>query len=253
MIFFIRDCVYWLFSWIRIKPLYYLCRVYVHAYDGENCPNSGINGEYKYLKKQAHKNLLCFDVGGNIGDYTEKLLEFNKDTIVHTFEPDPKNWKILNEKQFFGKVVLNQLALGETQGRLRLYQGDVFSSFHHSSFNDNGVVDVEVDTLDNYCRINNITRIDLLKIDVEGHELSVLKGASNLLSNYCVRNIQFEFGSPALAARVYFKDIYDYLCSFENCQIYKVTNRGLIFIEKYEESLEHIGLANFIAKFEKSR
>ena len=52
------------------------------------------------------------------------------------------------------------------------------------------IIKVKTNTLDNFCKIKKIKRVDLLKIDVEGSELDVLRGAKKLLNS--VNIIQLE-------------------------------------------------------------
>ena len=61
----------------------------------------------------------------------------------------------------------------------------------------------------------NISKIDFLKIDVEGNELSVLKGAKSLLSQGAIDFIQIEFGHGARAARIYLHDIVNFIKEYE--------------------------------------
>ena len=58
---------------------------------------------------------------------------------------------------------------------------------------------IKLDTLDNYCKDNKIVHIHALKIDVEGFELDVLKGARNMLKNKAIDFIQFELSDTFLA------------------------------------------------------
>ena len=57
---------------------------------------------------------------------------------------------------------------------------------------------VRVETLDAYCRERGIAQIDYLKLDAEGHELSILKGAQELLVQKRIQALSFEFGLPQL-------------------------------------------------------
>jgi FkbM family methyltransferase len=53
---------------------------------------------------------------------------------------------------------------------------------------------VQTTTIDEYCDSNNIQQIDLLKIDVEGAEYQVIKGASRMMREHRIRCVVFEFG-----------------------------------------------------------
>ena len=55
----------------------------------------------------------------------------------------------------------------------------------------NNVTTVQVETLDNYCQRNSISKIDLLKIDTQGYDLEVLRGAKQMLSEHRIIEITF--------------------------------------------------------------
>ena len=78
-------------------------------------------------------------------------------------------------------------------------------SFHgHHSLGDTSVsptvekIDVEVDTVDRYCASNGIERIDFLKIDVEGFEEDVLRGATTMLKRKSVGIVLFNWRQTIL-------------------------------------------------------
>jgi len=65
----------------------------------------------------------------------------------------------------------------------------------------------------NYCTDNNTSTVDILKIDVEGHEYNVLDGATKMIQNHAIKNIIFEFGTHQLASHHYFKLFWDFFNS----------------------------------------
>jgi FkbM family methyltransferase len=139
---------------------------------------------------------VVFDVGANVGDFTEFVLAYQPWAIVHAFEPLPSAFAVLQRR--FGEypgIYCNQAALGSSQCVLPL---NVSSYDQASSFLPNGkilesrvygidfsmtnTIDVPVDTLANYAIKGEIKRIRLLKLDVQGFEIEVLKGAEAILS-----------------------------------------------------------------------
>lgn len=104
---------------------------------------------------------------------------------------------------------------------------------------------IKIITLDNFCVDNNINHIHYLKLDVEGHELSVLKGAKNTFSSAKIDWIQFEFGGCNIDSRTYFRDFFDLLSP--NYNIYRLVRNGLVPINRYHETLEIFTTTNFIA------
>ena len=87
--------------------------------------------------------------------------------------------------------------------------------------------------------------IDFVKIDVEGHELEVLKGMKNLLSQYSVGSIQFEYGGTFIDARVFLKDIWELFRDLRY-EFYKVFPNNLMKIERYNQSLETFQYQNWL-------
>jgi FkbM family methyltransferase len=72
-------------------------------------------------------------------------------------------------------------------------------------------IDVPCVTLDQFCTDEGNDAIDLLKIDVEGHELSVLRGASGLLSAGQIGFVQFEMSPAWIETHTFLRDILDAL------------------------------------------
>ncbi|MCJ8275731.1 MAG: FkbM family methyltransferase, partial [Bdellovibrionales bacterium] len=144
------------------------------------------------LFRLVKHNSFCLDIGANIGFFTS-LMSY-KGAIVNSFEPHPKIFERLNKNcKNLNNVTCHQKALSDKKGKLSLYIPNKFSSNEGiASLNpqeDSAEISVEVETLDN---LFPNTTIDLIKIDVEGHESSVFKGAQSLLENRLIKNILLE-------------------------------------------------------------
>lgn len=100
--------------------------------------------------------------------------------------------------------------------------------------------------MDDIVNENSLQEIHFLKIDVEGNELGVLKGADDTLSRGIVKFIQFEFGNAAKAARVYLHDIVHYLES-KQYKIYIVKPSGLLPLEFNPFTEMRYSYINFLA------
>ena len=102
-------------------------------------------------------------------------------------------------------------------------------------------------TLDEYCRNNAVTSIDLLKIDVEGHELDVLEGARAMFSNTSVKFVQFEFGGCNIDTRTFIQDFFYFFKPF-GFEIYRITPSGYCqHLPVYKETYEQFITTNFLA------
>jgi FkbM family methyltransferase len=110
-----------------------------------------------------------------------------KEGKVYGFEPDPFNYENcldnikLND---FTNVFVSQIGLGETVGSYDLIV-DTESNRGGNRISlketNKSATKIEVNTLDNWIQENNISKVDVIKIDVEGFEYKVLKGGEKLL------------------------------------------------------------------------
>jgi FkbM family methyltransferase len=147
---------------------------------------------------------IVFDVGTNIGTVANWLAKRTKH--VHGFEPHPDNQRRTVQQialRQTDNITLSNTALGSEPGTLQLH----VKSFHgHHSLGDTSTsptvekIDVEVDTVDRYCSSNGIDRIDFLKIDVEGFEEDVLRGAATMLANQSIGFMLFELRHSLLTS-----------------------------------------------------
>jgi hypothetical protein len=105
--------------------------------------------------------------------------------------------------------------------------------------------EVEIRTLDGYCNEMGIDRIDLIKIDVEGHELAVIQGAKGLFEREAVEMVQFEYGGCYIDSRTLLRDMYEF---FEgtNYTFFLLYPRGLAAVGEYDQRLENFQYKNFL-------
>ena len=192
------------------------------------------------------KDDVVFDVGTNIGTISNWFA--NRTQHVHGFEPHPDNLRMTNDQIVLRKttnITLSQIALGSEPGTLQLH----VKSFHgHHSLGDTSVsptvekIDVEVDTVDRYCASNGIERIDFLKIDVEGFEEDVLRGATTMLKSKNVGIVLFELRQTILESiGKNCKDIIVFLLE-HGYNVFTLDGRVLT-----PEELEHPADADYLA------
>ncbi len=136
------------------------------------------------------RDQVVFDVGGNHGIYTYWLAKaVGKNGRVHVFEPQPELGVELNKIAKWLRldfVSINSVALSDqsTQKMLtRSRVGDGSATLNDYDLSKSGVEKIEIQTLtmDEYCQQQGVTRMGYLKIDVEGHELSVIRGGLQTL------------------------------------------------------------------------
>jgi FkbM family methyltransferase len=233
----------------RSQKLYYLCRRYCDWMDGENNGNFHTNGEFAFLKSQIFDCSIIFDVGANEGNWTRMALALNPAAVIHSFEPLPEMYRRLQFAAFPNNVHLNPIGFSSQPGTRFI---DVRSasfervSPQNGSYNEsNQRIPVELDTVDNYCTTHEIASIDFLKLDVEGHELLILKGAQKMIDAERILRIQFEYSRCNIDSRVLLKDFFDFFSKIENYSIYKILDTGLKKIPEYQHKLDNFKYKNF--------
>ena len=227
---------------------------------GAFADESGEEQAILYIKKRLEKEksiLTLFDVGANLGQYAGELLKCMNDVKkqIHCFEPSLDTFKQLSKNISNHKEIkLNNFGIGETNSMLKLYSDKTTSGLasvfkrklDHFSIEMNMEEEIEIKTIDTYCSENKISHIHLLKIDIEGNELNVLKGASTMLNKDAIDFIQFEFGGSNIDSRTYFQDFY-YLLS-QKFNIYRILMDGVYPVSQYHENKEIFITTNYLAQ-----
>jgi FkbM family methyltransferase len=213
------------------------------------------NGEAWLLRQLAPlQPRVILDVGANRGEYAELALQVCPEAQVHAFEPMPAVFPQLQSALgHHPRATLHQLALADQEGDLRFWfdpskTGNtsavpgVQSAIH-------GLKAPEPITaaglrLDQFCERNGIEQIDLLKIDTEGFEASVLRGGGELLSSGAIACIQIEYGKANLFSRYF---IHDYMSDYgETYQIGKLYPRGVRWFGSYGVDLDDLMGPNLV-------
>ena len=160
----------------------------------------------KFLNEKNTENIL--DVGGHHAEFYKAFIENNIDFSSYMiFEPFPESFEIINKIEDSRLKKFN-LAIGENKSSMTFNVSEwetsnTFSEVDVNTFKNKlkkviyrtdpyiTKLEVQVDSLDNICLKLEKT-FDVLKIDVEGFELNVLKGANLLLSSNLIRYIVIE-------------------------------------------------------------
>lgn len=146
--------------------------------------------ERRFMERFLRKDMTVLDIGAHHGFYT-LLASFKVGPLgrVIAFEPSPKEWKKLLWHLRLNRcknVQVENSALGSYNGEAQLFLVDGRDTGCNSLRKPNVAepihpVRVPVMRLDDYLQRHGIERVDFVKMDVEGAELEVLKGAVQLL------------------------------------------------------------------------
>lgn len=237
---------------VENRMLYRFSRKVFHRANADNNDDIRTNGERVLMRRVLPKATVVFDAGANVGDWTAEALLINARAQYHLFEPSPTTFEYLRGRSFSANVTLNNAGLGGTEAEMDLFIfGDGLGA--NSLYDRNGTDAVEqrrervqITTLDAYCSRNKVERVDFLKIDVEGHELAVLRGARRLLSEHRIAVTQFEYGGTYIDARVLLRDVWEYVDSLgAGYAIYKLLPDGIRRCPEYRQAFETFQYSNW--------
>lgn len=197
---------------------------------------------------------LALDIGGNAGDYTAALRRHSDCLEIHTFEPSATNIAKLAER-FRADHLVNvvPMAVSRANGIATLFSNHPGSGLGSltkrrlTHFNIRFDVQEPVRTvrLEDYWHTHLGRRtLDLVKLDIEGHELDAIEGFGDALR--FTRVLQFEFGGCNIDTRTYFQDFW-YFLSANRFSIFRITPFGPQAITRYQERDEYFSTTNYIA------
>lgn len=150
-------------------------------------------GTYEYKKRvlfenEVSKNDIVYDIGAHVGFYTLLASELvGVNGFVVAFEPFPQNFSHLKnhvEINNCTNVMINEAAVSNSVGVSMFKEG---TGTYTGRLTHNGEIPVKTFSLDEFVRKHPHLMPNCLKIDVEGAEFSVLKGASNLIKKANLR------------------------------------------------------------------
>ncbi len=157
--------------------------------------------QQQFIKKL---NPLIFDVGANVGDVSAKYLEYFPDSKIYAFEPFPDCFQSLSSRYSEqDNVHCIQKAVSSTDGSKTFFVNtnvDTNSLLRPqktgltSDEQVHNLTQIQVDSivLDDFCIAENITHIDILKMDIQGEEYNALKGLGKMLSTASIDLIYSE-------------------------------------------------------------
>jgi len=177
------------------------------------------------------ENAIIFDVGANIGAMALQFAKQSPLGRVYAFEPTfyafakLKRNLALNPELANRIVAIQSFVSSETSGEANI---KAYASWKVGGSDDSGkhlihggtvkpAQGIGAISLDDFCEQNNIEKLDFIKIDTDGHELEVLKGAQKIIGKFKPAII-FEIGIYLLQERgVDFSDYLKFFASLNYC------------------------------------
>lgn len=225
--------------------------------------NFSKNGEENFIDNlfvtysKEIRERVVFDIGANIGEYS-KMIEHKSsvrllDVHLHLFEPTKRSFDQIKERFNNKKVTLNNFGASnrnettvifydkEKSTLASLYRRNL--DFYNLELNQSE--NIELKRLDEYIEEKCIEHIDLVKIDIEGHELKALEGFGKYLNSDFIDFIQFEYGGANLDSHSSLMEIYKFFID-KGFNIAKVMPSGLE-IRKYSPLMDNFQYSNYVA------
>lgn len=167
----------------------------IAALNWQNIHSKNIENELLLIRYFLEKDSVFIDVGANLGQYlfvAESIIDQNKGHICG-FEPHP--YLASRLEKIFPKTEIIQKALSDAIGKAQFKvpffkhreihtRGTLKTNHIETDETNFKLLNVEIDTLDTFVKSKDLRKIDVIKIDVEGAEFDVLKGASDSIKQF---------------------------------------------------------------------
>ena len=195
---------------LRLPTRYF--KYFPETYEAEN---------FEFLKESCKPGAVIIDIGAHIGLFSIIAAQVTGKTgKLYAFEPAPGTYALLQQT-----VVINheeqvietmQKAVGKENGKITFFVSDNKADNSNSLVNykeDRSLhgIDVAVTSIDNFVKEKNISKLNFIKIDVEGAEYDTLQGAVNTLKNLRPKCIVAIHPEPIAAKGDRLEDIYDFI------------------------------------------
>lgn len=224
-------------------------------------PNSlTVNGESALQRwvlrlSPAGEQVHVADVGANVGRWSESMLAAvsragrDRDLRLHAFEPDPAAFGALARALDGTSASLSGYALSDRHGTSPFHvvaPAAGTNSLYPLPGGGPAQRRVTTITLDRYAEQARVGRFALVKVDAEGHDLAVLRGARGLLAARRITVAQFEYNHRWILGRFFLRDAFEFLLPL-GYRVGKLTPRGVEFYPGWDPDLETFVEGNYVA------
>lgn len=212
--------------------------------------DQAMNGESRatgLVLKTLGPSPVVYDIGSNIGDWSKTALELAQDARLHAFEMIPDFATLTKNKiKPWPNAHVHGFGLSDEAGEITAFQAGGGASITSHDFGTKEKIPVTIKIVrgDDFIQSNELPTPAFIKIDVEGHELKVLKGLSQTIST-ARPIVQFEYGKHYINERIYLKDIFAFFEPMEYA-VFQIFPTKLLR-RAYKPSLENFWTTNFLA------
>jgi FkbM family methyltransferase len=241
--------IYRIYTFIFARKIFFklnrfLFKLSIHGLGIRNNANQYLSGENAFIKNliktEALKNGVVFDVGANIGDYSIFMRENGVVAPIFVFEPHPQTYQQLISNTKNLNLTYFNSGLGDATFETAIFDYKTNNGSQHASIYKEVIEDIHkseaietkisITTLDSIVEKYNIEQISLLKIDTEGNELSVIKGAAKTITASKINYIQIEFNEMNIISHTFLRD---FIRLLPNYKFYRLLPTEMLEIKEY--------------------
>ncbi len=205
------------------------------------------------IPREVLRAATFLDVGANRGEWTSQVLSHLPEARVYCFEPEQTSLSTLQPRFVRNaSVSIHPYAVGDWNGAGELVSPDGLASHVYVQLLEQEFVDdpshsgsrCRVIRLDDWAAEIGLTGPVVLKVDIEGSEIAVLRGANKLLDS--VVAVEFETGERSASHGGTLLTFYELLSS-RGFRLYRHGPRGPVFLDRYRPSWETALCTNYFA------
>jgi FkbM family methyltransferase len=219
--------------------------------DLTNDPRS--NGEYwllRQVRKACSNPQVLFDVGANKGDwsaYALALPNVAEGITIHAFEPSLATHSLLADRfKECPAVTVHAYALSDHEGEGRFYSiADGAGTNSLSPISGSNVEVARLITIDGFLRQSGLESVSMVKIDTEGFDLLVLRGAEQALREGRIDIVQFEYNWRWLVNHACLRDVFD-LISDKPYRLGKLARKTVEVYDQWHFELDRYFEGNYV-------
>jgi len=207
----------------------------------------------KFLKRNSVEDPFFLDIGANKGSYAKMLLGEYPEAQLLAFEPNPQAFEQCRiTLDPYPQAQVRNIGLGAEESNMELHIPENEEQSCHSSlytevlneqhaYTDSRSHEVQIRYVDEL--LHEGSEVHFAKIDTEGHEYDVLKGATHSIEAGNIWSIQFEFNEMNVVSRVFLRDYFQLL---DNYNFYRLLSDTVKPIE-YDPRQEIFKFQNILA------